>query len=51
MRVDIDVSTVETSRTVPIRPLLTGAPASGFEVGTVTADPSVVTLRGAPEVL
>jgi YbbR domain-containing protein len=51
VRVQIDVSTVETSRTVPIRPLLTGAPAAGFEVGTVTADPSVVTLRGAPEVL
>jgi YbbR domain-containing protein len=50
-RVSIDVTTVETSRTVPIRPLLTGAPASGFEVGTVTADPSVVTLRGAPAVL
>lgn len=51
VRVDIEVSTVETSRTVAIRPLLTGAPAAGFEVGTVTADPSVVTLRGAPEVL
>lgn len=51
VRVEIDVSTVETSRTVPIRPLLTGAPAAGFEVGTVSADPSVVTLRGAPEVL
>jgi len=51
VRVQIDVSTVETSRTVPIRPLLTGAPAAGFEVGTVTAEPSVVTLRGSPEVL
>ena len=51
VRIDIDVSTVETSRTVPIRPLVTGAPAAGFEVGTVTAEPSVVTLRGSPEVL
>ena len=51
VRVQIEVSTVETSRTVPIRPLLSGAPAAGFEVGTVSADPSVVTLRGAPEVL
>lgn len=51
VRVEIDVSTLETSRTVPIRPLLTGAPAAGFEVGTVTAEPAVVTLRGAPEVL
>ena len=51
VRVEIDVSTIETSRTVPIRPLLAGAPAVGFEVGTVTAEPSVVTLRGAPDVL
>jgi YbbR domain-containing protein len=51
VRVEIDVSTVETSRTVPVRPLLIGAPAAGFEVGTVTADPAVVTLRGSPEVL
>jgi YbbR domain-containing protein len=51
VRIEIDVSTVETSRTVPIRPLLVGAPAAGFEVGTVTADPAVVTLRGAPDVL
>jgi YbbR domain-containing protein len=51
VRVQIEVSTVETSRTVPIRPLLTGAPAPGFEVGTVSSDPSVVTLRGSPEVL
>jgi len=51
VRIEIDVSTVETSRTVPIRPLLTGAPATGFEVGIVTAEPSVVTLRGAPDVL
>lgn len=51
VRVQIDVSTLETSRTVPIRPLVTGAPAAGFEVGTVTAEPSVVTLRGSPEVL
>ena len=50
-RVSINVSTLETSRTVPIRPLLTGAPAAGFEVGTVTAVPAVVTLRGAPTVL
>jgi YbbR domain-containing protein len=51
VRVQIDVNTGEPSRTVPIRPLLIGAPAAGFEVGTVTADPSVVTLRGAPAVL
>lgn len=51
VRVEIDVSTFETSRTVPIRPLLVGSPAPGFEVGTVSSEPSVVTLRGAPDVL
>jgi len=49
--VDIDVRTVETSKTVPVRPVLSGAPAPGFEVGDVTVDPAVVTLRGAPDVL
>lgn len=51
VRVEIDVSTFETSRTVPIRPLLVGSPAAGFEVGTVSSEPAVVTLRGAPDVL
>lgn len=51
VRIEIDVSTVETSRTVAIRPLLVGAPAAGFEVETVSAEPAVVTLRGAPDVL
>ncbi len=51
VRVEIDVSTVEVSRTVPIRPLLVGSPAAGFEVGTVSSEPAVVTLRGAPDVL
>jgi len=46
--VSIDVSTVETTKTVPVVPLLTGTPAAGFEVGTVTVDPPVVTLRGMP---
>ena len=51
VRVEIDVSTVEVSRTVPIRPLLVASPAAGFEVGTVSSEPAVVTLRGAPDVL
>ena len=51
VNVDIDVRTVETSKTVPVRPVLSGAPAPGFEVGDVTVDPAVVTLRGAPDVL
>jgi YbbR domain-containing protein len=51
VNVDIDVRTLETSKTVPVRPVLTGAPATGFEVGEVTVNPAVVTLRGAPDVL
>ncbi len=49
VQVDIDVRTVETSKTVPIRPVLSGTPATGFEVASVTVDPAVVTLRGAPD--
>ena len=48
VQVGIDVRTVETSKTVPIRPILSGTPATGFEVASVTVDPAVVTLRGAP---
>jgi YbbR domain-containing protein len=51
VNVDIDVRAVETSKTVPVRPVLSGVPATGFEVGGVTVDPAVVTLRGAPGVL
>jgi YbbR domain-containing protein len=51
VNVDIDVRTVETSKTVPVRPVLSGAPATGFEVGEVTVNPAAVTLRGAPDVL
>lgn len=51
VHVDIDVSTLETSKTVPVRPVLSGSPAAGFAVGSVTVEPAVVTLLGAPEVL
>ncbi|HLE59144.1 MAG TPA: CdaR family protein [Candidatus Limnocylindria bacterium] len=46
--VRIDVRTVLTSKTVPVRPLLVGAPAPGFEVGPVRVLPPVVSLTGAP---
>jgi YbbR domain-containing protein len=49
--VSIDVSTMEATKTVPIHPNVTGTPAAGYEVGTVTVSPNVVTLRGAPDVL
>lgn len=50
-RVEIDVSTVETSKTVPVRPILSGTPAPGYEIASVAVDPAVVTLLGSPEAL
>lgn len=49
--VEIDVRTVETSKTVPIRPFLSGTPADGYEIGAVTVEPSVVTIFGLPAAL
>jgi YbbR domain-containing protein len=49
--VDIDVRTVETSKTVPIRPLLTGTPAEGFRISAIGVEPSVVTIFGVPDAL
>ena len=51
VRIQISVSTRETTKTVPIRPNLTGTPANGYQLGTVSVDPDVVTLRGTPDVL
>ena len=49
--VEIDVRTVETSKTVPIRPDLDGVPAEGSEVASVNVEPAVVTLFGEPTAL
>ncbi|MGH2358481.1 MAG: CdaR family protein [Candidatus Limnocylindria bacterium] len=49
--VEIDVNPVETTRTVPVRPDVSGTPAPGFAVTSLEVDPAVVTLRGLPEVL
>jgi YbbR domain-containing protein len=49
--VDIDVRTVETSKTVPVRPVLSGSVADGYEITGVQARPTVVTLFGVPEAL
>ncbi|HET6381722.1 MAG TPA: CdaR family protein [candidate division Zixibacteria bacterium] len=49
--VNIAVSTVETSKTVPVRPSLVGTPANGFEIVGVSADPSVISLLGTPDAL
>ena len=39
------------SKVVPVRPSLEGDPATGFVVGTVTADPSTVEVEGAASAL
>jgi YbbR domain-containing protein len=49
--VQIDVQTLETERTVPIRPEVSGTPAPGFALEALTVEPSTVTLRGLPDVL
>ena len=49
IQVEIDVRAVETSKTVPIRPVLSGNPADGFQISAVTVDPVVVTIFGAPD--
>lgn len=49
--VRIDVEAVETTKTVPVSPVITGTPAAGFALETLSVEPATVTLRGLPEVL
>jgi len=49
--VSIAVRSSQTTKTVAIRPTLTGTPAAGYQVGDVTVSPSVITIRGAPDAL
>jgi YbbR domain-containing protein len=49
--VEIDVRAVETSKTVAVRPDVNGSGAAGFEVASLTAEPSVVTIFGLPDEL
>jgi YbbR domain-containing protein len=49
--VQIDVQTLETDRTVPILPQVSGTPAPGFALGGLAVEPATVTLRGLPDVL
>lgn len=49
--VEIDVRAVQTSKTVPVVPNLTGNVAEGYEVVRVTVDPTVVTIFGLPDAL
>jgi YbbR domain-containing protein len=47
--VQIDVRFTETTQTVPIRPDISGTPAPGFALSSLSIDPSLVTLRGLPD--
>jgi YbbR domain-containing protein len=51
VHIGIDVTAVQTNKTVPVRPTINGTPASGSEIGAVSVDPPTVTLQGAPDVL
>ena len=45
-RVEIPVFANLDSRVIPVSPVVTGTPAAGFEVATVTVEPTVVTVKG-----
>jgi YbbR domain-containing protein len=51
VQVEIAVSKVETSKTVPVSAELTGSTGAGFRLRSVTVDPPIITLFGSPEVL
>lgn len=49
--VQVDVRFTETTQTVPVRPDISGTPAAGFALETLSIEPSLVTLRGLPGAL
>jgi YbbR domain-containing protein len=49
--IDIEVSTAETSKTVPVALELAGSPPAGLTLAAISAEPAAVTLFGPPEVL
>lgn len=49
--VQVDVQPTETTQTVPVRPDISGTPAPGFALQSLAIEPSLVTLRGLPDVL
>ena len=49
--VQVDVRFTETTQTVPVRPDISGTPAAGFALETLSIEPSLVTLRGLPQAL
>lgn len=51
VRVRIPVFEDLRSKTLPVAPIITGAPAPGFEIASVTVEPNVVTVQGDAEQL
>jgi YbbR domain-containing protein len=51
VHVRIDVSRLEGTRTVPIVPQVTGSPANGYAVASVSVTPLVATVSGDPDQL
>ena len=49
--VQVNVRFTETTQTVPVRPDISGTPAPGFALESVTYEPRLVTLRGLPDAL
>lgn len=45
-RVTIPVFSDRQTRSLPVDPIVTGAPAAGFEIASVTVDPQVVLVEG-----
>ncbi len=45
-RVTIAVFSDQQSRTLPVNPIITGTPAAGFEIQSVTVDPQVALVAG-----
>jgi YbbR domain-containing protein len=45
-RVTIPVFTDRQTRTLPVNPVLSGVPAAGFEIASVTAQPQIVLVQG-----
>jgi YbbR domain-containing protein len=45
-RVQIPVFSDRQTRTLPVKPIITGSPAAGFEIESVSVDPQVVLVAG-----
>jgi YbbR domain-containing protein len=46
VRVRVPIFTDRRSRTLPVRPIVIGTPAAGFEVASVEVEPTVVSVEG-----